>query len=431
MQWAREACISLAPAEGRLTAPDLAPVARLVGGATLVALSEAVHGAAEPLEFRNRLFEHLVTEHGFTAIAIESGIVESRAVCDYVRGDAGNLDDILSTGLSWNFGRLPQNQDVIGWLREYNANPRHARKINFYGFDLPGSPGNARTRVGVDIALDTAMQYLERVDAQGAQCLREGLRHVSSHLRFDFHRPPAAAGYDRLSPDERDQFAAAIADLIDYLEQHASQCVARTGIVEYEWAHLAAISARQIDAWLRCIPPGWCPSQDPVEFPSRQTSFIADANDVRDRAQADNLDWIVRREGPGGKILIHGHRYHLSAAPVQPSWSGRHHEVMGTYLRRRYGQRLVTLGNLIGDGAIDNCGVIETLAPAPLESLDQLAAQLSMAAGALDLRAAPTAVRRWLERKRVIGHGRDLLELSVAEAYDALILFDAVSPAAH
>jgi len=49
-------------------------------------LSEGVHGAAEPLEFRNRVLQYLVEAKAFTAIAIESGIVESRTVHDYVRG---------------------------------------------------------------------------------------------------------------------------------------------------------------------------------------------------------------------------------------------------------------------------------------------------------------------------------------------------------
>jgi len=58
----------------------------LIGDASIVALSEAVHGVAEPLRFRNGLLEYLAWEKGFSAIAIESGVLEGRTIDDYVQG---------------------------------------------------------------------------------------------------------------------------------------------------------------------------------------------------------------------------------------------------------------------------------------------------------------------------------------------------------
>jgi hypothetical protein len=34
---------------------------------------------------------------------------------------------------------------------------------------------------------------------------------------------------------------------------------------------------------------------------------------VRELAQADNIDWVVKREGPRGKVLIFAHTLHLTA----------------------------------------------------------------------------------------------------------------------
>src|SRR6476619_1818927 len=92
---------------------DLAPIKAMIGNATVVAISEGVHAGAEPLEFRNRLFQYLVQEMGFTAIAIESGISESRQVHDYVLGGSGELKDVLTRGLTWTFDRLPQNAALV------------------------------------------------------------------------------------------------------------------------------------------------------------------------------------------------------------------------------------------------------------------------------------------------------------------------------
>src|SRR5262245_40806494 len=106
MEWARR---SLAPLSAVSAGPpwdDLAPLGEMIGEATIVGLSEGVHFAAEPLEFRNRLFQYLVQRKGFTAIAIESGIIEGRIVHEYVRGASGELDAIVSQGITWGFDQL-------------------------------------------------------------------------------------------------------------------------------------------------------------------------------------------------------------------------------------------------------------------------------------------------------------------------------------
>src|SRR5262249_1931502 len=64
-------------------------------------------------------------------------------------------------------------------------------------------------------------------------------------------------------------------------------------------------------------PPDWEPARsghNANDEPIRP--FVAATNDARDRAQADNLDWIVKREGANGKVLIFASRYHLSAMPI-------------------------------------------------------------------------------------------------------------------
>jgi len=164
------------------------------------------------------------------------------------------------------------------------------------------------------------------------------------------------------------------------------------------------------------------------------------SGDVRDRAQADNLEWIVEREGAAGKVLIFGHRYHLSATAVSANWIGAgRREVMGCYLRRRFGARLLTVGNLIGRGVVDcagaRCGdgVTHCLALAPADSLEELAGELDEPRYLLDLRAAPARVSRYLQEvhpfgRGTPGQGRDTLDMPVREAFDVLFYLDAVTP---
>ena len=150
LRWAKESVTPLSIVSRGPHWEGFAPLGKMIGNATVVALSEAVHGAAEPLEFRNRMIEYLVEEKGFTAIAIESGIVESRIVHEYVLGGPGDLSAVLAEGISWTMDQLLQNHALVRWLRRYNADVRLARKVNFYGFDVPGSPGNPTPNRGMD-----------------------------------------------------------------------------------------------------------------------------------------------------------------------------------------------------------------------------------------------------------------------------------------
>lgn len=120
----------------------LKPLGNMIGNATVVSFGEGMHGGAQPLEFRNLLFRYLVEKLGFTTIAIESGITESDGVNQYVSGGPGDLNKVVDQGFSWTFNAYPQEASLVQWMRDYNADPHHFRKIQFYGFDMPGSPTN-------------------------------------------------------------------------------------------------------------------------------------------------------------------------------------------------------------------------------------------------------------------------------------------------
>jgi erythromycin esterase len=382
----------------------------MIGEAPIVATTEAIHLGAEPLEFRNRLFEYLVQEKGFTAIAIESGIVESRTVYEYVRGGPGKLSQVVADGVSWTFDRLPQNESLIRWMTRYNADPAHVRKINFYGFDVPGSPGNVQARRGLQTALSEALRYLERVDAAASAQFRGRLDPVWQKLRFDPSGAGETPGYESLAPQARDALTATVADLIDMFERNEAAYTAASSSENYEWSYRSAIAARQVDNWLRHIPLN---------------------DDTRDRAQADNLEWIIRREGPAGKVLVFAARYHLSAAPVLTNWATggeprQAQQVAGTYLRRRYGARYVNIGNLISSAQL-KCG--EDTLDLSAESSQSWAGifrQVGSPAFLLDLRAAPAPVKRFLDQMRPLGQDQ---RLTLGSAFDVLFYLDTASSA--
>jgi erythromycin esterase len=157
---------------------DLKPLCKIIGNARIVMLGEGQHFAAEPLEFRNRLFRYLVEDLGFNAIALESGVTEGRLVHDYVLGSPGEIHAVLSQGLSWTFDLLPQNKELISWMRGYNADPKHLHKLEFFGYDVSGSPTVLQATRNADTALNEAIRYLQSVDTIEADAINARLRSV-------------------------------------------------------------------------------------------------------------------------------------------------------------------------------------------------------------------------------------------------------------
>lgn len=417
LSWARDTLVPLST--GTAQWQNLRLLGDMIGAAPIVALGEGAHFAAEPLDLRNRFFQYLVQEKGFTAIAIESGLVEGRLIHDFVQGAPGNCTDVLSKGLSWNFDRLPQNEELVRWLKNYNTGSQLDRKISFYGFDVAGSPGNPRAARSIETALVEVLRFLERVDPHMAARFSERVDPYLPSLRLDLNAPIDGPSYDKLNQLERDTLTAAIADLGAVLNHHAVQYVSASGSVDYEWALRAAKSASQVDCWLRQIPPGWRPFSEQIEF-------LSAAMDVRDRAQADNVDWIIRREGSEGKVLVHAHTLHLSMAPVTMTWRSHAanvsprrctNQMAGSYLREQYGDRLVTISQIIGAGE---------------KSMAELCSMLGVRRFALDLRVAPAQIRGWLTNQRRIDQGSETFgmevtcETAISRAFDILLYIDTV-----
>ncbi len=392
---------------------DLSPLGTMLGDARIVAFSEAEHFAAEPLALRNRLFKYLVEQYGFKAIAIESGIVEGRVLDDYVLGGDRDLSDTLALGLGWQFDWLPQNAELLRWMRRYNSTRSTDEKIHIFGIDVPGSPGNIHVTQGPEVALESALRYLGKVDPAAAAEYGNRVRPYLSRLK---------AGYAMIRQPDRDSLSGAITDLISLIEQHQFPYAARSSAEEYEWALRGAIGARQVDSWMRQIPVGW-------NWEAGSPPSLGWAAVLRDRDMADNLDWILRQLSPKDRVLVFAALAHLAAAPIQHA-QGPPFISLGVHLKHRYRNQLLTIGTLFGGGAIAGCGTTPriVLANAPPLTLNGLMGQLGVPLFVLDFRTAPPPVASWLSDVREIWGG-DIERVRISDAMDVLVFIRSLSPA--
>jgi erythromycin esterase len=128
----------------------MAPLRARLKDARIVAMGEATHGTREFQQIKVQMFRYLVENLGFTVFGLETNWPESLAVNDYVLG--GDVDPTAGLGFLWW-----QTEDMFAllrWMRQYNQDTAHTRKLKFYGFDMQ-IPGLAESNV---------RDYLRRVD---------------------------------------------------------------------------------------------------------------------------------------------------------------------------------------------------------------------------------------------------------------------------
>src|SRR6202035_6056336 len=85
---------------------------------------------------RNRLIRWLVTEQGFTAVALETGLATSRRISDYALGKTNESDSAAASEFESGFAEFEQNRQLLRWLRDYNRRKAPDSKVHFHGIDI-------------------------------------------------------------------------------------------------------------------------------------------------------------------------------------------------------------------------------------------------------------------------------------------------------
>jgi erythromycin esterase len=253
------------------------------------------HGGLQELSqlaFRNRLFEFLVQEMGFTAIAAETGYSESVAADDYVLGRKVERHKAATAAFSWARWPSEENAQLLDWMNAQNVRSGTNRPLRFYGLDLSG--GRNGTFTEARLAVDAALQYLRMVDRER----EEQLRHAFDPLLDRFN----TAGYPSLTQQQRDALSGPLADVFATFERDHIRFVRASSAAEYHGAYQYAVVARQLDMNFRA-----------------QTRF--DVQPLRDSSMARNLLWVLEREGPKG-LPTEGHLADW-LAEGKPSWNYR------------------------------------------------------------------------------------------------------------
>ncbi|HZS07906.1 MAG TPA: erythromycin esterase family protein [Blastocatellia bacterium] len=308
---------------------DYDSLMELVGDARFVLLGEASHGTHEFYRERARITKRLITEKGFTAVAVEADWPDAYRVNRFVRGAS---DDAEAVDALTDFKRFPawmwRNADVldfVGWLREYNdARAPSATKVGFYGLDL----------YSLHSSIEAVLDYLNKVDPEAAE--RARYRYgCFEHYGEDSQSYGYAASFGMSATCEQE----VITQLIE-LRRRAADYASRDGRVaadEFFFAEQNARLVKNAEQYYRTM------------FRGRVSSW-----NLRDQHMAETLDALsahLSSQGERAKFVVWAHNSHLGDA--RATEMGEMGELnVGQLVRERYGHDSILVGFSTHSGTV-------------------------------------------------------------------------------
>ncbi|WP_438351077.1 erythromycin esterase family protein [Paenibacillus sp. FA6] len=123
------------------TMDDLDVIVQAVGEAEIVMLGEASHGTSEFYTQRSEITKRLITEKGFSFIAVEGDWPSCYTLNRYIKHDPdgpGNVRDAFRDFNRWPTWMWANDEvmDLVKWLHEHNRNEDNEDRIGFYGIDV-------------------------------------------------------------------------------------------------------------------------------------------------------------------------------------------------------------------------------------------------------------------------------------------------------
>ena len=344
---------------------DYRPILDVVGSARLVLLGEGSHGTHDFYHERAEITKRLISEKGFSAVAVEADWPDAYRVNRYVRGESDDPDaDAALNG----FERFPtwmwRNTvvlDFVRWLRDFNSGRAVGQRTGFFGLDL----------YSLFNSIGAVLQYLDRVDPEAA--MRARYRYGCFE---NFGEDSQAYGYVASFDLSRSCEEEAINQLVD-MQRRALEYHSRDGGEDFFEAEQNARLVKNAEEYYRSM------------FRGRQSSW-----NLRDTHMAETVDAIVsylKRAGRDAKIVVWAHNSHLGDARATEMGS-RGELNVGQLLRQRYGADAVLFGFTTYTGTVtaahdwDEPGERKRVRPALPESYELGFHETGLSRFFLDLR---------------------------------------------
>jgi erythromycin esterase len=383
--WAKTRAIPIdSSADARRALDAVAASSRLIG------IGESVHAMRPFMALRVELLKELVRRHRATVLILESGLPESIALDDFVRGRTDSVDFAAQLGPDYSGSDVVR--EAMTWLREWNLGAGKAHPVDVYGADM--SIGDGRSMLP---ALDR-LQSVAGAERHVAGIL-DSLRPIASRLAAPWYNG-AVRNYGALPSDEKVRLTALVARLVGSTRAWRGASPDRRAFAE-RFARIV----QQDEVMLR---------EGPLS-----------PENPRDAAMAENTSWIVARLPRGERAILWAHNAHVQRALIRgPALPPGGFPSMGYRLGKTMGDTYLAIGTAYGGPSIDS-------ARAPRAgSVDAALGAVSGSSFLISLRDAPSegALGAWMHADRPMRFQVGHLMLPLADAFDAIIYVDRVSP---
>jgi erythromycin esterase len=348
----------------------------LVGDARIVALGENTHGTRDFFEMKARILRFLVEEMGFNTFAIEATWPESRLVDHYVRTGEGDPARLLAGLYFWTWN-TESVIEMIEWMRSHNE---AGGDVGFHGFDMQ-HPG---------MALHNVRDYVRQVDAESVDTVG---RQLDCLARFA-NGPDGWGGRGRPYPQQSATYWADCRTSLD---------AARDLLLEHREDYESASGEDAFAVALQSLRV------------ALQYHLQTTGEQYRDESMAENTEWINRRIGPEGRMVLWAHNYHVS----------NQRYAQGSYLKESFGDDMLVLaftherGSFTAYSRNAQRNQAWELDPPVAESVEHYLSAASAPQFILDLREVDgnTAGGSWLTEPRQTRHIGCCYEQDEPEAY--------------
>lgn len=367
---------------------DLQSLKPILAGRRLSQLGEDSHGVGSYSDAKVRLIKFLHAEMGFDVVAFESSLFACFSTNQVVQ------DQSALEGMRHCVYGVWHADEVLALFEYVKASYQTARPLIVAGFDMkPSSAAALQLRPGFlrDVIVPIDAGYAAVVEALEIQYKQAFLFGGGNWAQLE-------ADYQLL---------------VEFFAQHEG---------EFLQAHAAdpqiALVARQT-AWFTLQHTRWQQGESYVE------KFL-----IRDRAMADNIDFLLETLYPDRKIVSWAHNYHIRHDQAATKWSnGGGYPSMGTWVAERQRAQLYTVGlhAYRGQGA-DNFRTPYNHGPAPPGTIEWLLHGTGRPVLLVDLLdAAEGDSTSWMRQPiDALSWGNTVFEMIPRDQYDAVLFIDEV-----
>ncbi|TMJ64574.1 MAG: protein-L-isoaspartate(D-aspartate) O-methyltransferase [Alphaproteobacteria bacterium] len=374
----------------------------------VVLLGEATHGTAEFYRARAAITRHLLSDHGFTLLAVEADWPDAAAIDRYVRHRPARM------GGEPPFQRFPtwmwRNTEVaalIDWMRAHNERITDvAHRAGFYGLDLYNMSGSIRA----------VLDYLDEIDPQAAKVARERYGCLTPWQKdpSTYGRAVLTAGYNKCEQAVIAQCRDLLLRQLDYAAEDAEDFLDAA-----QNARLVASAERYYRVMYYGGPESW---------------------NLRDTHMFDTLTHLLEAHGPQSKAIVWAHNSHIGDARYTDMGVVREELNIGQLCRQRFGDDAALIGFGTHTGTVaaatdwDGDMEVKRVRPSRRDSYERLCHDAGVARFLLDLDRDEALRRRLLEPKleRFIGviyrPDTELMshysDASLSQQFNAYIWFD-------